>query len=222
MAKAKRGTKRKTTPPHVVGAPHVMSDVEDEARAAIEGWVLGARSELGSEPDLPENPEDRRSWRLYNAAQTVKHAPLAISAAEQGDAWGALRHGTWLGLMAGFNQSFPDAYHAHRKLRLDGPDAARGRKASAGQSKKALQKAAKVRTEQHSKIVDAMKEEHLAPRRSFHDAAVRVSRKITKQNGGSYTVRHIERVTKSAGAYWRSTAKVVGPLPGKKPHRKKQ
>jgi hypothetical protein len=113
--------------------PKVMGAAEDEARAVLEGWEYAAKEELATltwrnDNGTPKMPEERRDWQTYLAEQRLKHIPLATDAAARGDAWAAALHALWLGLMSGFDQAHPDAYHARRQLRLQEPFTIIGRK----------------------------------------------------------------------------------------------
>jgi hypothetical protein len=85
-----------------------------------------------------------------------------------------------------------------------------GMRARADSQRGARLRSKNIRETAHPAIVDAMREvqqsnEGKKRPLSFHNAAIEVSTKLQKPGGtgGSYTVRHIERVSKKYGVHWK-------------------
>jgi hypothetical protein len=101
--------------------------LEDEARGVLRELLADARADLA----LPEAGAPGRTWDRYTASQVAVHVPEVLGAAEAGEAWTAVRHALWVGLMAGHSRNAPDQH----RLRQMEPHAARGRGVLAGARK---------------------------------------------------------------------------------------
>ena len=165
---------------------HQMSEDEDEARAALESIVFQARA-VAAVVQHREPKSERDPFLLHLTAQIIEHAPKVLTSVEKGDAWAALRHMLWVGVVEGRLQAHPDLYHSDRKR-----EAAEAplRKQREGSSRGGRQKAGKYKASV-AEIKNAYEEFAQKSRLSDAEVCRRVASKLSRQLGKSISARAV-------------------------------